>query len=388
MTTASRDFGYGEDEEVLRATAKKLLDELLPVARLRALVAQDPEGVYAGGERPGWDEGLWKQMVALGWAGLAAPESAGGAGVSLVGIAGLLEEAGRHALPSPLLATLGATYALRAAGPAAKPWLERIAAGAGATLAITDASGTWDSAACGATARADGSGVVLDGAAHFVQDAFKCELLVVSARLGAGSVLCVVPRASAGVDLAQNQIHDLTRDQATVRFAGVAVPHEAIVSRDAAGALTRAWPAILVTIAADLCGTSEWQLQTTVEYAKTRKQFERPIGFFQAVKHPLVDAMVAIDRARSLLYHAASCVDAGDPEAVAAARMAKSAASDAGAFMSDRSVQLHGGIGFTWECDVHLYFKRSLHSQVLYGDGVHQRRHLADLLIGPIGSAS
>jgi len=135
-------------------------------------------------------------------------------------------------------------------------------------------------------------------------------------------------------------------------------------------------------------GASEWQLQTTVEYAKTRRQFERPIGFFQAVKHPLVNAMIAIDRARSLLYHAAACIDAESPEAPAAARMAKSAASDAGAFASDRSVQLHGGIGFTWECDVHLYFKRSLHNQMLFGDGVHQRRHLADHLIGPIGSAS
>ena len=129
--------------------------------------------------------------------------------------------------------------------------------------------------------------------------------------------------------------------------------------------LEKAWPSLLVATAADLCGTSEWQLQATVEYARTRTQFDRPIGFFQAVKHPLVDAMVMIDRARSLLYHAAACIDAGSDEAETAARMAKSAASDAGAFMSDRSVQLHGGIGFTWESDVHLFFKRSLHAQVL-----------------------
>jgi alkylation response protein AidB-like acyl-CoA dehydrogenase len=104
------------------------------------------------------------------------------------------------------------------------------------------------------------------------------------------------------------------------------------------------------------------------------------------VKHPLVNAMIEIDRARSLLYHAACCIDTGADEAETAARMAKSSASDAGAFMSDRSVQLHGGIGFTWECDVHLYFKRSLHNQMLYGDGPYQRRVLAERLIGPIGS--
>ena len=148
--------------------------------------------------------------------------------------------------------------------------------------------------------------------------------------------------------------------------------------------LERAWPALLVAVAADLCGTSEWQLQTTVEYARNRKQFDHPLGFFQAVKHPLVNAMIAIDRARSLLYHAACCIDQEREDAPTAARMAKSAASDAGAFISDRSVQLHGGIGFTWECDVHLFFKRSMHNQALYGDAAHQRHKLADLLIGPV----
>jgi alkylation response protein AidB-like acyl-CoA dehydrogenase len=139
-----------------------------------------------------------------------------------------------------------------------------------------------------------------------------------------------------------------------------------------------------VLISADLCGTSEWQLQTTVEYAKNRKQFDHPLGFFQAVKHPLVNAMVEIDRARSLLYHAACCIDNQSAEAEQAAHMAKSAASDAGAFISDRSIQLHGGIGFTWECDIHIYFKRSMHNQALLGDGTHQRTKLADLLIGQI----
>jgi alkylation response protein AidB-like acyl-CoA dehydrogenase len=387
MTSAARDFGFGPDEELLRDQARKLLDEHLPVARLRTLVAADPAAAYERGERPAWDEGLWKQLVALGWTGLAVPEAQGGSAVKMVGIAGLVEEVGRHALPSPLVPTLWASYALRAAGEAAAPWLERIAAGASATLAVTDAAGSWEPGACEVEARAEGDGCSLVGWAYFVQDAFKADLLVVSARLGDQTLLCVVPRHAAGLTLQQNHIHDLTRDQATAHFAGVRVPADAIVSSEAVPALERAWPAMLVTLAADLCGIGEWQLQTTAEYARTRKQFERPIGFFQAVKHPLVDGMLAVDRARSLLYHAACCIDAGDPEAPAAARMAKSAASDAGAFLSDRSVQLHGGIGFTWECDVHLFFKRSLHGQALLGDGVFQRRKLADALIGPIGGA-
>src|SRR5690606_29865231 len=125
----------------------------------------------------------------------------------------------------------------------------------------------------------------------------------------------------------------------------------------------RAVPAMLVIVAADLCGAAEWQLQTTAEYARVRTQFDHPLGFFQAVKHPIVNAMIDIDRARSLVYAAACEIDSGEATAEIAARMAKSAASDAAAFVSGRSVQLHGGIGFTWECDLHIYFKRQMHNQ-------------------------
>jgi alkylation response protein AidB-like acyl-CoA dehydrogenase len=385
-----RDFGFGSDEELVRDSARKLLDEAMPVTKLRALVASDPDEVYVRGERPAWDPELWKQMVELGWTGLPIPEEHGGVGFKTVGIAGLVEEVGRHALPSPLVPTLASAYVLREAlsaegGPAAA-WLTRIADGAAATLAITDARGSWEPRETDVVAEPDGDGFRLTGAACFVQDAFKAQLLVVHAVRGGEHLLCVLPADTPGVRLAQDHIHDLTRDQATVHFDGVRVSPEQVVHRDAVAVLERAWPALLVLVAADLCGSSEWQLQTTVEYARTRKQFDRPIGFFQAVKHPLSDGMVMIDRARSLLYHAACCIDSGSREAENAARMAKSAASDAGAFLSDRSVQLHGGIGFTWECDVHLYFKRSLHDQALYGDAVHQRRKLADALIGPIES--
>jgi len=202
--------------------------------------------------------------------------------------------------------------------------------------------------------------------------------------LGSELVLCIVPISAPGLRLEQDHIHDLTRDQATVHFDKVSVGPDSIISRNAMGLLTEVWPAFLILVAADLCGASEWLLQTTVEYAKERIQFDHPIGFFQAVKHPLVDAMVNIDRARSLLYHAATEIDAGSPEAETAARMAKSAASDAAAFVSNRAVQLHGGIGFTWEHSIHIYFKRNLHNQALFGDGVYQRRLLANQLIGPI----
>ena len=129
-----------------------------------------------------------------------------------------------------------------------------------------------------------------------------------------------------------------------------------------------------------MCGAGEWQLQTTAAYAQVRRQFDRPLGFFQAVKHPLVNAMLVIDQARSLVYTAACAIDSEPDEAERFARMAKSSAADMAAFCSGRSVQLHGGIGFTWECDVHLYFKRQLHNQMLFGDAVYQRAKLAALL--------
>jgi len=380
-----KDYGFDSDEEMLRDLAKKLLDEEMPIEKMRRLVAADQATTYKEGQRPGWDESLWKQCVELGWTGLAVPEEAGGVGVKMVGIAGLVEEVGKHGLASPLIATLAATFVLREAGTEqATAWLQHIADGSSASLAITDARGSWEPGSTDVVATSTGDGLTLNGSAYFVQDAFKADVFVVSAQCDGAGVLCVVRGDARGLERSQNHIHDLTRDQATVRFEGVSVAAEDVVCRQGVDALRRAWPAILTTVAADLCGTGEWQLQTTVEYAKTRKQFDRPIGFFQAVKHPLSNAMIAIDRARSLVYHAACCIDSSHDDAERISRMAKSAASDAGAFMSDRSVQLHGGIGFTWECDVHLYFKRSMHNQMLYGDGSHQRRKLADMIIGPI----
>jgi alkylation response protein AidB-like acyl-CoA dehydrogenase len=381
-----KDYGFGSDEEMLRDLAKKLLDDEMPIEKLRRLVAADPHTTYADGIRPGWDETLWKQCVELGWTGLAVPEDAGGVGVKMVGIAGLVEQVGQHCLPSPLVATLNATYVLRESGTEqANAWLGRIADGTTATLAITDGTGAWDPDRTELEAGGE-NGRTISGRAFFVQDAFKADVLVAHARRGSESILCVVRSDAKGVAIAQDHIHDLSRDQATVTFSDVTVAEEDVISIAGVETLRCAWPAILTTVAADLCGTGEWQLQTTVEYAKTRKQFDRPIGFFQAVKHPLSNAMIEIDRARSLVYHAACCIDSNNDDALKFARMAKSAASDAGRFVSDRSVQLHGGIGFTWECDVHLYFKRSMHNQALYGDGIHQRRHLANQTIGPIKS--
>ncbi|MDX2166095.1 MAG: acyl-CoA dehydrogenase family protein [Deltaproteobacteria bacterium] len=379
-----KNFGFGEDETLLRDAARKLLSDRAGVEALRRLVARDHREAYERAVPPApWDEALWRQMVELGWTALAVPEAHGGAGMRMVAVAALAEEAGRAALVSPLLTTLAATLVLRAAdGPGAGAALERIAGGAAMALAVTDADGSWEPENTSVTARPGSGGTRLDGTAWFVQDARKVGAFVVLARAADGLGLYVVDADAPGVTIVPDHIVDLTRDQAHVELAGVTVAAERVAAAPGGGdaALRAALPALLTLVAADMCGAAEWQLHTTAAYAQIRKQFDRPLGFFQAVKHPLVNMMLAADQARSLVYNAACAIDTEPAEAERAARMAKASAADMAAFCSGRSVQLHGGIGFTWECDVHLWFKRQQHNQMLYGDAAYQRAKIAEVL--------
>ncbi len=369
-----KDFGFGDDEKMLRTSAKKFLAEHCNVEKLRALVAgnHDPD------RKPEcrWDESQWNKAVELGWTALAVPEEAGGVGMRMVAVAALAEEIGRAAWPSPLIDTILSTLVLRECGSdKARAWLGKIAEGDSMSLAITNADGSWEPGDTDVTF----SGGKLSGTASFVQNARKVRHFLVSAKEGGKVSLHVVNAGAAGVKIEPDRIVDLTRDQARVTFKDV--EPAATVSSDGAKAISAATPGILTVISADLVGAGEWLLQTTNEYAKVRVQFDRPIGFFQAVKHGIVNVMLDIDKARSLMYNAACAIDAEPENAEVFARMAKAKASDAGTFAGDRAVQYHGGIGFTWECDVHIYFKRNRHNQFLFGDSIYQRRILAEKLI-------
>jgi alkylation response protein AidB-like acyl-CoA dehydrogenase len=314
-------------------------------------------------------------MVELGWTALAVPERAGGLELPWVAVAALVEESGRAAFPSPLLSTLQTTAVLAACGRDAEGPLGEICAGAAATLAFMGPSG---SSAAGAVRYHEGH---LSGEASFVQDLGKCDRLLVLALHDTTPVLLWVDKAAEGVSVRQDAISDLTRDQGRVYFDRV--PGLCVAS-DATLAWEEALPAIWVLASADIVGAAEWQLQTTVEYAQQRTQFDHPLGFFQAVKHDLVNTMIAIDESKSLLYSAACALDHEAARARKLAHMAKASASETAAFASGRSVQCHGGIGFTWECHVHLYFKRQKHSQLLWGDAAWHRARLADLLMGAV----
>lgn len=376
------DFGFDDETASMRDQARKLLDERGALPRLRALVAKDHE-VYERGEPSGWDREAWSTMVELGFPSLPVPESAGGIGGSTVAITAIVEQLGAHAFPSPLIASASSAFVLRQVDSAAsKAALEKIANGSIVALACFDTSGELEPSRSELVATRAGDGLRLDGTVSFVQDGGKAESFVVVARGDAGAVIAVVDAGASGLTVTADRIVDLTRDQVHLTFASVSVPSSSIVATGdvAKAALDRATPALLTLVAADLVGISEWQLRTTVEYAKVREQFDKAIGSFQAVKHPLVDMMIGIDQARSLVYAAASAFDHTPERAELLARMAKAKASDVGRYCSNRSVQLHGGIGFTWECDVHLFFKRSEHDQVLFGDGALQRARIATLL--------
>jgi len=376
MTEQPKNFGFGEDETMLRDSAQKFFSDNCSADKIHRLVAHD-HNVHRSNECQ-WDKHLWQRIVELGWTAVCVPEAAGGVGMPLVAAVALAEETGKVAFPSPLLSTFCSTFVLNAcdSGAATKA-LEDIAAGKATSLAITNRQGSWE---------ADDTDVAvsagkLNGAAYFVQDARKAQRFVLSASSAKGVGLYLVDSNANGVEIIPDSIVDLTRDQAHIEFTD-AKAIELAAPGNGDKAIISAMPAMLCVICADMVGAGEWLLQTTVEYAKTRVQFDRPLGFFQAVKHPLVNVMLDIDRAKSLTYNAACAVDKDPENAEKFARMAKSQAGDMAVFSSSRAVQFHGGIGFTWECYVHLFFKRQMHNQVLHGDAKYHRAKLADMLIG------
>jgi len=354
-----KDFGFNEEAYLLKQSARRFFQSKLPTEKLHKLIANESDPFRKPVAK--WDKNLWNEMVALGWSSLAVPESAGGIGMPLVAVAGLMEEAGRAALPSPLLSTLQACYVLSACKTeSASKALQLILQGKSMSLALATEEDT----------------------ASYVQDAAKADYFVVSSSGSSPTArgLYLVDAASPDVKIIPDHIVDLTRDQAHIEFKNMT--STILLAEHADVVLQQAEPALLTLLAADMVGAGEWQLQTTVEYAKTRVQFDHPIGFFQAVKHPLVDLMLLVDQARALVYNAACAVDHDPVHAEKYAGMAKASACDMASFASKKSTQLHGGIGFTWECFVHLYSKRQKHSQMLWGDAMFHRSRLADLILG------
>jgi alkylation response protein AidB-like acyl-CoA dehydrogenase len=373
------DFAFSEEQEMLRSSTRDFLAKECPSKLVRKLM-ESPDA---------HDPALWKKMAGLGWTSLGIPEQYGGAG-SFLDLIVVLEECGRALLPGPFFATMGlAVPALIEAGSEAqkKEVLGAIADGkARATLAYTEPSGRWDAAGVMLAAKPVSGGWRLDGVKLFVPDAEGADYTVVAARTRGegedGISLFLVKGRPKGMTVTQLKTLDMTRRWSEVRFDGVVLSADALM-----GAPDKAWPALKRTLewatgalCAEMIGGAQKVLEASTDYAKTRHQFGKPIGIYQAVSHKLADMLVLSESGRSATYYAAWAVEADAPDRSLASSMAKAYVSDAYRKVAGDGIQVHGGIGFTWEHDLHLYFKRAKASEVTLGDATYHRELVAQAL--------
>jgi alkylation response protein AidB-like acyl-CoA dehydrogenase len=376
------NFGFNEEQELLRATARKFFENECGSTFVRARM-EEPAGVT--------DE-FWAKLAEQGWLGLVYPEEYGGTGLGFVDLVVLMEEMGRASMPGPYFSTvlLGGLAVLEAgSGAQKKEWLARVAAGqAKIALALTEPSARWDAAGVTVAAREDGGDFVLSGTKLFVLDAHIADAVVVAARTresgpaSEGVSLFLVPRDARGLETRLLPTMDQTRKLCEVKLSDARVSANALL-----GARDGAWPVIdrvlqraTVALCAEMCGGAQKVLDMTTEYAKIRIAFGRPIGAYQGVKHKAADMLVEVENAKSLTYYAAWAVDENSSDAPLAVSMAKAYVSDAFRRVAGNGIQLHGGIGFTWEHDLHLYFKRAKASEFTFGDATYHRERVAQLI--------
>ena len=357
---------------MLLETAMDFCTNRSPIGTVRARI-EDEKGL---------DAAEWQEMADLGWMGIAIPEAYGGLGLGLGSVVPVVESMGRTLLGSPFFATTLAAQALVHGGSEAQKqaWLPKLAAGAIGSVALIEADGDWDLANIASDARVDGGSVVLSGSKTFVLDATTADVFIVSARMGGEVCLVLVEQddLDAGKML-RDVVIDETRRSYTVSLDGVTVSPDNVLER---ACLTELQNAALLLLAAEIAGGAAGCLNVVVEYLNTRKQFDRLIGSYQALKHPTVDILLGMEAGRSHLYHAATVIDEDDPKATEIAlRMAKAHGSRSFAFAGDRAVQFHGGFGFTYECDAQLFLRRALWCQYQFGDERYHRQRLAPLLL-------
>jgi len=366
------DFAFTDEHDHLRQSLRKFLDNESSEAAVRAAMETER----------GWDTRVWERMAAeMALPGLAVPEIHGGAGLGAIELAIVMEEMGRALYCGPYLSTavLAVAALTRLAdGTAREELLPEIAAGRlTATLAVCDDHGRIDPAAPAVRAVADAAGWKLQGVSSYVIDGHSADVVLVVARADDGVGLFRVESGAPRLERQLLPTLDLTRKLARLSFAGA--PGVRLSAGDAAGALPKVLAVGAAALAAEQTGGAQRCLDIASEYARTRLQFGRPIGSFQAIKHKCADMLVEVEFARSAAYHAAFRAAEGDDEGlVDAAHMAKSYCSEAYFHAAAETIQIHGGMGFTWEHPAHLYFKRAKASSVLLGDPLEERRKLAE----------
>ena len=372
-------LAFTEEQEELRRAARAFLKDHSASEQVRAAMASEL----------GFDAETWKRIATeLGWSGVAIPEQYGGAGLGTVELVALLEEMGEALLCAPFLSSVCmAAPALLAGGDCAatREWLPAIAEGrAIATLATTEASGRFDADGIASVARPSGDGFVLDGEKRFVLDGHCADLLLVAARregsAGADGIsLFAVPAASPGVERRALPTMDQTRRLAAVSLRAVRVSAATQVGEAGQGwpLLAHALDLAAIALAAEQVGGAQRCLDLAVGYAKERVQFGRPIGSFQAIKHKCADMMTAVESSRSAAYYAACVANEGADELSRVASLAKAWCSEAYFRCAADALQIHGGVGFTWEYDVHLHLKRARSMESFLGSPAWHRERVA-----------
>jgi alkylation response protein AidB-like acyl-CoA dehydrogenase len=376
------EFGFSEQQNILRASARQFLERESPPDVVRRM-SDDPQGSSPD---------LWRKMAELGWMGLVLPETYAGLGLSFVDLTILMEEMGRVLLPAPFFSsvTLGGLTVLEVGSDEQRRLLlPRLSRGeVKVCLALLEADGRYDPRGIGLRASIRGNRATLNGTKLFVVDAQLADYVVCVARTRGGRnpesgiSLFVLDIKSPGVICTPLVSMDQTRRLSEVSFTRVNVSLDAMLNgRDTAWpALQRALDKATVALCAEMLGGAEKAMEMCVAYGKSRMQFGRQIGGFQAVKHKIADMKVWVENAKSVVYYAAWAVDSNAPEAARAASMAKAYCSEMYSRVTADGMQVHGGIGFTWDHNMHLYFKRARSSEVLLGNATWHRERIATLI--------
>jgi alkylation response protein AidB-like acyl-CoA dehydrogenase len=355
-------FGLSESQEFLKDSARKFFAGECPSAELRRLMETDTA----------YDASLWSKLTHQGYTGIIFPEAYEGVGLGKVELMLLMEEAGRALLPGPFFSTvvLAGSVLDAVAAPAHKEkYLAPICRGeVRATVAILEASACWNPRDIQLSVTSG----KLTGEKRFVSDAAIADFILVVARNG----VYLVDSKAHGLKISPMSGMDLTRKLYLVEFNNT--PAEEIGS---AAELSRAFDIATAALSAELVGGMQRILELTVEYAKTRKQFGKPIGMFQAVQHQCADMYLETESSRSAVYYAGWALEENSPDATTAVSIAKMYASDAARTVGNRGIQIHGGMGFTWENDLHLYYRRAKASETAFGDATFHRERIASLVI-------
>jgi alkylation response protein AidB-like acyl-CoA dehydrogenase len=373
VSASTAVLDWNEDYALLAQTASDLLARRSDFAAVRRTLQTEQ----------GFDAALHRELCELGWLGLCIPAELGGAGLPLSALPCVFEPIGRQLLAGPYLAsTLASQLVLHAAsGAQQQAWVPALASGAElASVALYEPSGSYSLDGASLEATAQGRGFVLSGVKTSVLDAHVAQHIYVLARLRGEPAFLRVPSAALSGRVQRERLVDETRRSARIDFSGIELAADALLAGDAKRGLAHVQRVAWLLTAAEMAGGSEGVLQLTTEYLRTRLQFGKPIGSYQALKHPMAEIMCSLEEGRSLAYRAAAALAHDEPDADIALRMAKAQLSESYAYATDRSIQFHGAIGFTYECNAQLFFRRAQWLAYSFGDAQHHRQQLARLL--------